>query len=798
MNFASKGFSLLLSFLLIWGVGLRAQGSEVDSLLALTGRPEATAAQLTTWYDELSSATRLTDLEASERYARALDSLAGAGGGQYAAGLANLQHAMVALNRGELDAASDKLAMALTFAKRRGEPKLLARVYDNLGVLAYYQGDLPVAAEQFSAGLEAKSSFADSLTLAGSWLRLGLTQTDLGNFAAAEQNLNLAYQTFQRAGDVARSIQSLNNLARLWSDQGQMERAAVAYDTVIAYTRRADNAYLERFANAGRALIYAGNNDLDKALDLYLRNADLANAGDSPLDLADVYLQIGGIHNELGDPEQALVVYDKARNIFEEAGDGYGISSAYRLIGNIYTEAEEYDEALAAQLKALEYGEDVNQMHYGTLLVNIAQLNSFLDRPEQAKAYLLQADSLTSTLDAPRLRSYFHRERSYYLLSQGQPERARQEALTALRLATSAESPDEQLLAYSTLYELEKITDRPAQALAYLEAIDSIKQEQQLAVAQKAIAQERARQNVEDAEAATLAAEDRAGLLRQRNQLYFILALALFALLAVGAYFLWQIRRNKQRIEEQNVELQQLNATKDKFFGIIAHDIRSPIVALDGVGEQMEYYLKKDKPDKLKRLAGRVDTTAKHLNSLLDNLLNWALLQQGVVPYKPQHLPLRRTVEETLSMFQAAADSKSIDLLTDIEPDVAIYADAPGFQTILRNLIANAIKFTEPEGRVTVAAKWDGEQVRLTVEDTGRGMPPEKVADLFGLERNSERGTAGERGTGLGLTLVKELTELNQGSISVRSEPGRGSSFEVLLPAGQLQKAKMSNPVKPF
>ena len=788
----------MLCSLLVWGGGAHAQTNEVDSLLKLTTRPGATASQLTTWYDELASATRLTDLDASERYARKLDSLGKAEGGQYAAGLANLQHAMVALNRGELEAAGRRLAAALPFSERRGEPKILARVYDNLGVLAYYEGNLAKAAEQFAAGLEVKTAYADSLTLAGSWMRLGLTQTDLGDFAAAEKNLNLAYQTFQRADDIARSTQALNNLARLWSDQGQLERAAVAYDTVIAYTRRADNTYLERFANAGRALIYAENNDFDNALDLYLRNVEIAKDSDSPLDLADVYLQLGKVHNDLGDPEQAFKVYDKARVIYEEAGDGYGISSAYHYIGNLHSDAEAFGEALAAQLKALEYGEEVDQMHYATLLINIGRLSYLLDRPAEAKSYLSRADTLTSTLDSPQLRSYFHRQRANLLLKQGQPDSARREALTALELAKSAESPEGQLLAYLELYALEKAANEPTRALAYLEAIDSIKQQQQLASAQKAIARERARQNVEDAEAATLAAEERATLLRQRNQLYFILALALFALLAIGTHFLWQIRRNKQRIEEQNVELQQLNATKDKFFGIIAHDIRSPIVALDGVGEQMEYYLKKAKKEKLERLAERVDTTAKHLNSLLDNLLNWALLQQGVVPYKPQRLPLRTTVEEALSMFQAAADSKSINLLTAIESDVAIYADASGFQTILRNLVANAIKFTEPEGRVTVAASREGAQVRLTVQDTGRGMSAEKVAGLFGLERNSERGTAGERGTGLGLTLVKELTELNQGSILVRSEPGRGSAFMVLLPVGEHQPNPASNPVKPL
>ncbi len=239
-----------------------------------------------------------------------------------------------------------------------------------------------------------------------------------------------------------------------------------------------------------------------------------------------------------------------------------------------------------------------------------------------------------------------------------------------------------------------------------------------------------------------------------------------------------------EKVKERTKKLHELNATKDKFFGIIAHDIRSPIVALDSVGEQMEYYLQKNDTAKLKRLAGRVDTTAKSLSKLLDNLLQWAMLQQGVILYNPTVLKIKDIGQETIDMFLANAEAKSIVLENTIDDTIFINADLHAIHTILRNLISNAIKFTKAGGSITLHAEPKNDLVTISIIDTGIGMTPEKVATLFQLDKKSELGTKGEKGTGLGLNLVKELTEMNKGRIEVFSELGKGTQFNIILPKG--------------
>lgn len=299
---------------------------------------------------------------------------------------------------------------------------------------------------------------------------------------------------------------------------------------------------------------------------------------------------------------------------------------------------------------------------------------------------------------------------------------------------------------------------------------------------QKILKNEQVRQDVAGIEAEKKQAETMASLLASRNQLYLVLALGLGFVLLLGSYLFRQLRKTKDQLESQNIQLEQLNATRDKFFGIIAHDIRSPIVALDGVGEQMEYYLKKEDTKKLERLAGRVDVTAKRLNGLLDNLLSWALLQQGVIPFHPKSINVKRIGEQTLEMFEQNAKAKNISLKLDVDPAQKVFADESALNTILRNLVSNAIKFTPKEGTVSLGTEVKGNKVFIKVNDTGTGISAEKLTKLFALEKQSETGTFGEKGTGLGLTLVKELVELNNGSIDVTSVLEQGSSFLVGFP----------------
>ncbi len=268
---------------------------------------------------------------------------------------------------------------------------------------------------------------------------------------------------------------------------------------------------------------------------------------------------------------------------------------------------------------------------------------------------------------------------------------------------------------------------------------------------------------------------------KNRNYLLGMLGFGLFGLFSFLVYL--NIRKKNQVISEQKARLEQLNITKDRIFAIIGHDMRKPALAFRGIGKKVNYLLQKQDYKTLNALGNAIEKDALALNKLTDNLLNWALTQKNVMPYNPQRFAVADIVEETLSVFQAVARDKNIQLQSKIPTDLYVFADRNALLTIIRNLVDNAIKYTPENGQINIIANADNDKISLQVEDTGVGIPQSELSTIFLLkEDKSKVGTAGEQGTGLGLHLVHELVKLNKGAIEVASTLGQGTRFNLELP----------------
>lgn len=244
-----------------------------------------------------------------------------------------------------------------------------------------------------------------------------------------------------------------------------------------------------------------------------------------------------------------------------------------------------------------------------------------------------------------------------------------------------------------------------------------------------------------------------------------------------------KIEQDKTLIEQQAEELRQLNATKDRLFAIIGHDLRKPALAFRGISKKVNFLIQQNDFDTLHQFGQQLDRAAFSMNNLLDNLLNWALKQRKVLPYDPKVINVQEATTEIYALFEEMANEKGIDLQLKIAPSAQVFSDPNAFATIVRNLLDNAIKYTPKNGVIQLKAIPSTQEVKLIVEDTGVGITADKLEHLFDLEQNkSSRGTAGETGSGLGLNLVKDLVELNRGTIKVISELHKGTRFEVLLP----------------
>lgn len=246
-------------------------------------------------------------------------------------------------------------------------------------------------------------------------------------------------------------------------------------------------------------------------------------------------------------------------------------------------------------------------------------------------------------------------------------------------------------------------------------------------------------------------------------------------------------KKAQLKIRESEMELRKSNATKDKFFSIIAHDLRSPFTALLSLSDILLKHYKELDDDTRLEYIGMIYESSENTFKLIENLLQWSRIQRGTIEMNPQEFFVCDVVNNTLGILKQTASNKGLEIDSCINKELTVYADANMLETIVRNLILNSIKFTKPGGKVTAEAQAIGDKTHIVITDTGVGMNEKTIEKLFKVEENkSTPGTAGEMGTGLGLILCKEFITINKGDIYVESEPGKGSSFTVVLPQKKL------------
>ncbi|MEI7723775.1 MAG: HAMP domain-containing sensor histidine kinase [Bacteroidota bacterium] len=238
--------------------------------------------------------------------------------------------------------------------------------------------------------------------------------------------------------------------------------------------------------------------------------------------------------------------------------------------------------------------------------------------------------------------------------------------------------------------------------------------------------------------------------------------------------------REKKKIEDQ---LRELYASRDLFMSIISHDLRSPFNGILGFIDLLlqEYHEITDE-ERIQYIQN-IQSSSQTAFNLLENLLEWSRIQTGKIQLNFEKLNIGELIDETILLLQTAADKKQILLNSLVKPDCFIYADKNSMLTAIRNLLSNALKFTPKGGQITVRAAQAGSMWEISISDTGIGISPENLANLFFTGKVVKtRGTDNEKGTGLGLILCKEFIEKNGGTIRAQSNPGFGSTFIISLP----------------
>lgn len=532
-----------------------------------------------------------------------------------------------------------------------------------------------------------------------------------------------------------------------------------------------------------------------------------------------------------GDLTHSIESYLETAAYASSANDNVNLAAAYNNIGNLYSIQENFPNAIKYFRRCIEvYSSEKDSSRLANMLLNLGEVFRMKGDADSAVAYFNKSNEIALLLDLKLTKAYAlgnlglvfadredyteaeqHIDDAIVILKEmgdyypivvyqtymadiyqnkGQFERALKLATDSYDIAITQGLKEQIRDAGKKLSELYEATNDYKKAYfyqsQYITYRDSLKNEE--AIMKMADLRTEFEVSKKQNEVDLLNKET-------QNQRILLISLGIILVLLLGLtyvlYKIYQLRikahkilaKRKEVIESQRNQLDALNRTKDRFFSIVSHDLRGPVSSFQGVSELLKEMVRDKEFEELESTTVKLEKSARQLSLLLDNLLGWALGQQGQFPYRPEKLALSDVFDSTLSILDNMAASKKQNLTYSVKGNLMIWADRDSTLAIFRNLIGNALKFTPEGGDIEFTAIKKGDMALLTVKDSGVGISSEKLSGIFNFEGNkSSWGTRGEKGMGLGLILVHEFVEMNKGRIEVSSEEGKGTKVDVWLP----------------
>jgi signal transduction histidine kinase len=629
--------------------------------------------------------------------------------------------------------AIEALNKALELSKEIGDPLTEASIQNELGNTFLSIEDYPEALRRYLLSLKIRQSYGKEEDIARTLVNISLVYRKLGLFRNAQKYIDEA--------------------------MGLVENLEVKPDLKIYIYQNLGNVYYDQkqYANAINAY--------QKALELSEKKGD-------DLQVTRILKNIAQTYLDWNKPSKARSTITQAIKIALRSNQNQVLSDLYNTLGNIERQDKNLDLALSHFNKAMEkYRQNLNAEGEALCLRKIGEIHSLQGKYKEAKETINQSIRIGKRVG------------NAYLvllgtLSLSEIEKAQGRYQNALNL-------------YQRYVFLKDSLDNAKRSEANIEAhinleLDKTKTEIKLIEAEV----DALRTKVE---------LDKERINKQKAQRNLLVTVVIFLLFVViGTLYLFNQKKNlarlqrekyeevdriNQKLKQYQAELEQTIKTKDKLFSIVAHDLRSPFTALVGLSEILATKANELSPSEVKEFSSHIYQSASNVLTLTENLLSWARSQTGKLTLNPKHINVTELIAKAVEVASLPASEKGITIETNCNNSVTAYADYDTLLTIIRNLLSNAIKFTPSGGKISISAALDHQKVTIQVTDTGVGIAPENLKNLFKLDGFTTKGTNSESGTGLGLMLCKEFAEANGGSISVNSTLGKGTTFTITIPS---------------
>ncbi|MCW8850452.1 MAG: tetratricopeptide repeat-containing sensor histidine kinase, partial [Melioribacteraceae bacterium] len=522
-----------------------------------------------------------------------------------------------------------------------------------------------------------------------------------------------------------------------------------------------------------------------KSIEYHLEALKLREQIGDPVKIATSYNNIAIVNIALENFESALDYLHRALKIRTETDNHRAIAIIKVNIGKIKSLQGNNQEALSSFYEALKINKEFG-IHKSTAdtYQNIASISKVLDNTQGALNYYDSALVIYNTLDEKNGIANVQNGLAQVYTSIGKYDLAIEHSLVALNNSDIINSLENKSIALETLHTCYKNKNDYQKAYQFLSLHENAIEELTNSDKVKKLAKIELDYRLEKMK---LAQEEK--LKNQRLFIFLLVLIVLFGIIIVG--LLIRNTKNKKKVNEElkllNLKLNEVNRTKDKFLSIIAHDLRGPYQTTLGLSQLISDDFEEYNRHELKESIKNLNSSFKNQYNLLNDLLHWAELQDGNFNLQLKSLKIFDAVNDVNSLLALTAKKKNIQLFNSVDPNSLVLADKNMLHLVLRNLISNSVKFTPKNGYVKVTTEINETDVVLCVEDSGVGISKEIQNNLFKLDsHNSQKGTANEEGSGLGLILCKEIIEKHNGSIWVESEINEGSKFFFTLPNKQI------------
>ncbi|MBX3043746.1 MAG: tetratricopeptide repeat-containing sensor histidine kinase [Candidatus Kapabacteria bacterium] len=562
----------------------------------------------------------------------------------------------------------------------------------------------------------------------------------------------------------------------------------------------------------------------------------IENEKESPGLFALAELYTGFFYGRKRLSEKAIQQYFKAEQYFLKAGNNEYLGIVYRSIGAAYRHMKDFDKSSHYFAKALEFIPDTNvrekskvMNHYGDILRDMGRIDSafhyyhlslsIADKLDTA----VMANNFNNLGDLFMLRNnydssaYYFNKSLEWLLPTGEISEAA-ENYTSLADLNLKHGKSKEAISYITKsiemldgrhsdYELYNAYEAAVNIYKELNKKDSlIKYLFNLYELEKITGKLRYQQNISaiEVERSLQAKENEFNLLKKEsifNQLINYLLIIIVVLVIIAGILLWfqiknkmkenlvlikqkeEISQAKSELEAAYKDIQQLNATKDKFFSIIAHDLRNPLGSFRDITKTLFDLHDEFSAEERVNFLRLMNESADKVYNLLENLLEWSRTQKGKIDFNPEPFDFHSIVSFNINLLNPAAENKNIKIINNTIENSIIFADPNLINAIVRNLVSNAVKFTDINGEVKIYYEVKDKKALISVEDNGIGMSPGDIEKIFRIDISTTTiGTSNEKGSGLGLILCKEFVEMHGGEIGVVSTIGKGSKFWFTIP----------------